>query len=89
MRIYRVACLSPTHATVHHPQPLSHKSTSLKTFITRFVHTPTTTASPSQPGLAPSTENDDEVDFLGFESVLQEAENLKDKGTANESDSDN
>ena len=42
-----------------------------QTLITRFVHTPATAAPPpSQPGLAPSAEDDEEVDFLGFENVL-------------------
>ena len=60
------------------------------TLISRFVRTPATAASPPlppQPGLTPSAEDDDEVDFLGFESVLQETENLmRDQGAANERD---
>ena len=63
-----------------------------QTLITRFRHTPATDAPPPPPpppGLAPSAEDNDEVDFLGFEGVLQEAENLMRDQGANDSDSDN
>lgn len=58
-----------------------------QTLITRFIRTPATAAPPPPPpGLAPSAEDNDEVDFLGFEGVLQEAEILMRDQGANDSD---
>ena len=42
----------------------------------RFISTPAAATPPPPPGLAHSAENNDDVDFLGFEDVLLEAENL-------------
>ncbi|MPC39945.1 hypothetical protein E2C01_033498 [Portunus trituberculatus] len=64
-------------------------STCTQKNITRFIRTPdAATPPPPMPGLAPSAEDNDDVDFLGFEDVLQEAEDLmRDQGT-NDSDGD-
>ena len=54
----------------------------------RFISTPAAATPPPPPGLAHSAENNDNVDFLGFEDVLQEAENLMRNQGDNDSDSD-
>ena len=59
-----------------------------QTLITKFIRTPAAATPPPPPpptpGLPPSAEDNDDVDFLGFEDVLKEAENFM----RNEGDSD-
>ena len=62
-----------------------------QTLITRFTRTPAAATShhhrvTTATGLAPRAEGND-VDFLGFEDVIQEAENLMRDQGANDSDS--
>ena len=57
-----------------------------QTLIARFIRTPAAATPPPPPGLAHSAENNDDVDFLGFEDVLQEAENLMRNQGDNDSD---
>ena len=42
-----------------------------QTLITRFVRAPATAAPPPQPELTPSAEDDNEVNFLGFECFVR------------------